>query len=253
MLFRSAAAASWGASGGWLAFGALVKVYPGLLAPAAVIVATRRARLLLGAAVVAVVLVLPFMGAPGPLLRSVVGYQLERGLQVESLWATGVLVAHAFGYPAAVEFNFGSFHLASGISGVLKLAATLASVALVAYGTWLAARRVPRGSARGLAEVSFAIMAGLLVTGSVLSPQFLVWAGALGASCLCWPGSPMRRAVVLLGGATLATQLLFPFLYLEYYTAQPAGLALAIIRGLLLIAAAWFALAAASRRSVDER
>jgi hypothetical protein len=246
-----AAAARWAATGGLLALGALAKIWPALLVPTAAAVARRPRRLVLGGALVSAVVLLPFLPVWADLVRDVLGYHLARGIQVESLWANGLLLAAMAGYPIEVVREFGADHVASAISPLLKILSTALSLVAVAASAWWARRRLARDDARGLLALSFALVAVTVVTGSVLSPQYLVWLVALAAASQADLDSPTRLAAVLLIPTAVVNHALFPSLYREVVTLAPSGLAVLTLRNSLLVAVAVAALLGVLRAEIS--
>ena len=47
-------------------------------------------------------------------------YHVQRGVQIESLWANLIGIAHLFGLPARTVYSFGAYDLDSGVSGTAK-------------------------------------------------------------------------------------------------------------------------------------
>jgi len=234
-----AAAGRPAAQGAWLAVGALAKLWPGLLVPAALAWTRRPWRLIAGGALVTAAVLAPFARALPDLAADVLGFHLARGIQVESLWANGLLLAARAGYQVEVVRNYGAAHLGSGVSGLLKaLSSALTLGAVLASAGW-ARRRLAPDDARGLAALTFALVAVLLVVGSVLSPQFLIWVAALGAASQADPDSPLRAAVPWLAPAAALNHLLFPALYTPLVR-QFDGTAISVLsaRNLLLVAVA---------------
>lgn len=261
-----AAAGSWFASGAWLGFGALVKLYPGLLLPAAVLragvagdrAATSHAQrtLVAGAALLVVAPLLPFVTSLSAVGRSVLGYHAERGLQVESVWASALFVAAKFGYPFQIVYNFGAFHVDSPAAPPLLVASTVLSLVALVGGTWLAWRTVPRGDVVRLAAAMFTILITVQAVGKVFSPQFVVWLIALGAAAVCHPRSPIKWPVLLLAPIAVLTQVVFPFLYAYLAPLYVSAISALVARNVLLVVcAAWCAIAmlrSAPRREVTE-
>ncbi|CAN5562510.1 hypothetical protein BH24ACT26_BH24ACT26_00520 [soil metagenome] len=233
-----ASARSWFASGGWLGFGALAKLYPALLLPAALIASPRRTRLLAGASIVFLLPLVPLVGSLGDLWDSVIGYHSGRGVQVESTWGLGLLVASKIGYPVAVSYDFGAFHVGAEAAETVELAALIAAGLVLAGGTWLTARLVPRGDAARLAAAMFATLAGTMAVGTVLSPQFLLWLVALGAAAASFKPAPIIVPVLLLLPAAALSQALYPFLYNDLLASHPVPLVLLGLRNLCLAGAA---------------
>lgn len=240
---------SWLGAGGWLGFALVAKLYAGLLAPAAWVVAGRRRSLLWGLGAVTVLPLIPLAGSLPQLWHSVIGYHTQRGIQVESTWGVVLLVASKLGYAISVGYNFGAFHVASGASSALKALSNLASVAAVASGTWLAARRVERDDAGALAVVMFGTLTLVLAAGSVLSPQFLLWAAALGAAAAGCPRFRLGTAITLLATAAALSQILYPFVYNRLLMGDPGAVLVLGVRNLLLLAAGAAALLALPRRA----
>jgi hypothetical protein len=202
---------------GHLALGAavLAKLYPAVLAPLTVAYVWKRegrrealvcAGLMLG--VVAVVFAPFVVVAPGGVWDSLWN-QASRPLQIESLGAGMLLVAHhVFGTGVTMESSHGSQNLAGTAPAVLAALQTfLQQAALVA--TWILFARGPASRER-LLLASAAALVAFIALGKVLSPQFLIW---------LIPVMPLvagRRGLIasgLLAAALVLTQLWFPYRY----------------------------------------
>jgi uncharacterized membrane protein len=158
------------------------KVYPlVVLAPACVYVwrekGLRRAGLsLAGAAVVAASVVAPFAVYAPHGVASSFRAQAERGLQVESLGSSFLLLLHRLGlYEAHVVRTTGV--AGRNLTGELPHAVSLATLVLegvAVLAAWLLYARVR--DARGRLPLVFAAAAaGFLAFTKVFSPQYLVW------------------------------------------------------------------------------
>jgi len=242
----AATSSRWASMGALLAFGAMTKVYAAFLVPAAWVISRRRRAVVVGAVTVLILCVIPFVRSLDEMATSVAAYHLHRGIQAESLWANGLLIAHRVGgYPVRVVFQFSSDHVASGISPMLVQVSTVLSFAALLPGIVLASRRTNRGDVHALAAIMFATLSLLLVTTRVLSPQYLLWLIALGAAVVCLPRSPIRGPVLMLFPAAAATQLLFPFLATPLVSPDRSALSmlalgvLTIRNALLLLIAGW--------------
>jgi len=252
---QRAAAGRHGQAGAWLGFGAAVKFYPGLLIPGAVLAAWRsagrRAGLLVAAGAAAAGLAALALAGPGlgAMLRTVVGYHLDRGLQIESLWATPLLVAGRLGADVPTAYTFRAHHVVGAAGAVAEQLATAGALAALAGGTWLTGRAARDRPATGLAEGLLTSLLLLLATGSVLSPQYLVWALALAAAALAAGTTVLRGpawAVLLL---CLLTQAVYPVLYDQVLGRTWPGLLLLAARNLLLGGVAVWAAVALWRSS----
>ncbi len=164
-----------------LGAGAAAKVFPLALAPLAVADAARR-RGVRGAGAAALALtaagaaaVAPFaLLAPGGLGYSL-QTQLTRGLQIESLGGSALLVADRLGLHDAVVVVGDPYSL--DLAGGLAAAVGAAQSALQVGAVLLALALYLRGPASRsrLALAAVASLAGLVAFGKVLSPQYLVW------------------------------------------------------------------------------
>ena len=230
---------------GHLALGAAIaaKLYPVALAPVAVAYVWRRAgrreALICSAVTAAVVAVafIPFLVlAPGGLTHSLWD-QASRPLQVESLGAGVLLVAHHLvGSGLTTESSHGSQNLAGTAPDVLAVSLFALQVAAL-LAVWALFVRGPASRDR-LIIASAAALLAFIALGKVLSPQFLIW---------LIPVVPLirgRRGVTgaaLLGAALVLTQLWFPYRYWELaleYGAIESWLVLArdlVLVGLLLV------------------
>jgi uncharacterized membrane protein len=167
---------------GVLGLAVSAKVYPLVLVPLAGIYVWRRAGprrvgLAIGVfAAVILVVVLPFAAYDAHGVLSSFRSQAERGLQVESLGASLLLVADRLGlYHAHVVETSGV--AGRNLSGSLPDAvatATLVLEALAVVAVWLLYARAR--DLRGRLPLAFAAaVAGVLAFTKVFSPQYLVW------------------------------------------------------------------------------
>jgi uncharacterized membrane protein len=209
-----------GWAGIWLGLGIAAKLYPAVLLlifGAYYLAGKNRSallRLALGSACALAVTLLPFvLIAPEPLL-SFLRYHQLRGLQLESLPAGAIVLAHVLGLiPARLEFNYGALHVASPLAGAVL--SWLPVVFVVAFGAVLVsglARFREEHAAEGrvtidsLVVYSVAALLAFIITNKVFSPQYIIW---------LLPFAPLLR--LRQAGAVLAicalTIVLFPFNY----------------------------------------
>jgi hypothetical protein len=234
---------------GWaaaaLGYGTAAKIFPGVVAPLLVLglVPALGWRRSLSRTVP------PFLAGFGltvvpALLLSVRGtadsvlYHVERGVQIESLWANLIGIAHLFGLPARTVYGFGAYDLASDVSGVAKALSGVATVAALGAAAWLVWRRARAGGGLGPADWAGAFTLGIfafVLSSRVLSPQYLVW--------LCAPMAGLaavlagRRALWTLVAAAAVSQVVFPFRYTQLRRLYPFDIGLLTLRNLLLVVA----------------
>jgi hypothetical protein len=209
-----------GWAGIWLGLGVAAKLYPIVLLPilGAYYLAGKNwpalVRLALGSAGALAITLLPFLLiAPSPLLSFLQYHQL-RGLQLESLPAGVIVLAHMLGMsPAQLAFNYGALHVDSPLAGAVLRWLPVAVV--VTFGVVLAsgwARFHEEQAADGrvtsesLIGYSVAMLLAFIVTNKVFSPQYVIW---------LLPFAPLlrlRQAGALLAICAL-TITIFPFNY----------------------------------------
>jgi hypothetical protein len=214
------------------------KFYPGVLLPLAVAYTWKRrgrheALVCLGLTLgVVALVVVPFLVlAPHGVWHSV-SVQLGRPLQVESLGAAFLLVAHnVFGFALAGETSHGSQNVAGGAAHAVAVVSSFVQVAVLVW-IWWAYARGP-ATAAALVRASAAAICAFVAFGKVLSPQFLIW---------LIPVVPLVRgrrglwASVLLLAALVLTQIWFPFRYFRLALDFEAGLSWVLLaRDLVLV------------------
>lgn len=180
-------------------------------------------------------------------LLSPLVWQSGRGLQIESVWATPLMIAR-IADPQAHPVRYSAWQayevFGPGVDALLAAAslATLLSyvVFLVGYGFWIhrlyVRRQPPAVASAGLAMVT--VVAITLVANKTFSPQYLVWLGAPVAALLLlqprlrWPAMWALLLAVL-------TQVVYPIGY-DSLLAGGAGSAVVVtalaLRNLGLVA-----------------
>jgi hypothetical protein len=245
---------------GWaaaaLGYGTAAKIFPGVLAPLLVLGLvpalgwwrsfTRTVPPFLAGFGLTVVpaLVLSVRGTADSVL-----YHVQRGVQIESLWANLIGIAHLFGLPARTVYGFGAYDLTSSVSGVAKALSGVATVATLAGAAWLVWRRARAGGGLGPADWAGAFTLGtfaFVLPSRVLSPQYLVW--------LCAPMVGLalflagRRALWTLVAAALVSQVVFPFRYTQLRRLYPFDVGLLTLRNALLVVACVLVIQAFNRQ-----
>lgn len=230
-----------------LALGAWIKIAPGALLLPVLAAARRPVRdVVLPAAAVCVVVV-GAVAAGGGLanIASFLTTQTSRGLQVESVGATGWVLARLVrGTPdITVELNetLVTWEVhgpgTTAAAGVLDVLLVLA-VAAVAGALWLA--RAEGRAREALLPAALTVLLALVVTNKVGSPQFLAWLAAPIAVALSRPGEAGRRwsrragAVALVAAAL--TQVVFPWGYGHLLAGDPVVSVVLAARNVALVA-----------------
>lgn len=193
-------------------------------------------------------------------LLSPLSWQAARGLQIESVAATPLMLARSV-HPHGIWAIHTSKYKATELFGagvdvmvVLSTAATVAGLAVLAW-LWLRGRR--RGGQLPVATLGWLILAAaaiVTITNKTLSPQYVLWLGGpLAALVVFTPHDPaVRRVVRLLLVVAVITQLIYPIWYAKlvnvgWYTAPMTVLLAA--RNVLLARLAWLACVQAWQRT----
>jgi glycosyl transferase family 87 len=220
-----------------LAFAA--KLYPAALLPLAVTWVWRRrgrreAVVCAGVfAALALACFLPFLVLAPHGVWDALTRQTSRPLQIETLGAGFLLVAHQVaGVGVTMRSSHGSQNLAGAGPDALAVLQTVLQLATL-LGVWIWFARGPADRER-LVRACAAAVCAFVAFGKVLSPQFLIWLIPL------VPLVRGRRGLAaggLLAVALVLTQLWFPFRYWDlvlHFRALPSWLVLA--RDLTLVA-----------------
>lgn len=191
VLAREAArSATWS---GLLAIGTAVKAYPLLLYPVLGRGEQRPLRAIVAGAV-PLLLAAALVIAWGDEFGSAIDYHSGRDLQIETVAASPLLVAHLLGADAGFSTGGGSYNLdAPGAEAAraVTIALLLVGYALVVWATWRY-RTPPLVAAT-------AVLAVAVCFTPVLSPQFLLWLLPVSAAAfgLGWPNLILLAATVL--------------------------------------------------------
>ncbi|WP_274916107.1 glycosyltransferase 87 family protein [Streptomyces sp. WZ-12] len=226
-------------AGALLACGALLKVWPVLLLVGAPL-RGRRARTLWCSAIgwVAGLLLVAVLAAPGAL--AFVGFQRDRGTEVESLGALALHLARHAGWPGAVQLHYGSLEfLGPGVPLVSAVALALSGAALAWLVHWRLRADGPTPATLG--DAAFTAVLLFVTTSRVISPQYLLWLVGTAAAGLTVRASRQGPPAVLVLLAAGVTLLEFPAHFADVVASTPWGIALLTARNGLLLAASLLA------------
>ena len=175
-------------------------------------------------------------------LLSPLTWQSGRGLQIESIWATPLMVARAWS-PSDWRVDYSRFQayeiFGPGVSTWLLISnvATVAGL-VVLIALWVRAYRARDPSPVAVGLIVLATVAIMTVTNKTLSPQYLLWLGGPMAALLLLRHSAsdpervaVRRLTVHLLLLALLTQLVYPLFYdglLGFRGSGPVVLATAV-------------------------
>lgn len=236
-----------GLASGLFAAGAWIKVFPGaFLLPLAIGGSGARRRILMAAAGVSCVVMAVALVSDDP--ASVFGFlanQNGRGLEVEAVGATPILLREASAGTNSIRYNTALNTYEVDSSGAHAVASALGTALpvlfLLACALVWAARRCAGGDPELVALGGLCLVLAMIVADKVLSPQYLdllpapVCAGLLGRHPRRWAG-----IVPVLLAACLLTQLEYPVLWGRLLSLDGVALSvLATRNGVLLGLFAW--------------
>ena len=249
-------------AGALVGLGAAFKLWPALLWPGTAGERRGRVRSTIGFLVVGVGLAVASLIAGGwQRLVSPLQWQSARGLQIESVWATPLMLLRAFSpssYTVALS-QWQAFEInGSGTSAALTASTVATAIGYLAiaatYVWWL---RRPQRTVTEAALIMVLVVTIVIVTNKTFSPQYMMWLGGPLAGLLVAAGrqrdtlaAPSWRdlRVVTLGvlALTLVTQLVYPILYQPLVHGGPllvlATLVLVVRNIALVVFLVWLAL-----------
>ena len=230
-----------------------VKLWPALLIPPVVMGRRQwRSTSMVVGAVGGSTVLLTVLLAGWSRVFSPLTYQADRGLQIESVPATPLMVGRAL-HVAGYDVSF-SRYMAYEITGpattAMMLVTTLLTLAFVAFLILVWARMLRRdGRVGGDAFVwtCLAVTLGFMCSGKVLSPQYFLWLLPMSAAGLAVVTTTSAQLLRWTGGllvATLLSHAIFPWLYDSLLAEGPASdvaVVVLLLRNVLTLGLFWVA------------
>jgi 4-amino-4-deoxy-L-arabinose transferase-like glycosyltransferase len=216
---------------GWcgvaIAVGMMTKIVPGVLLPAVLMVYRtvdgsswwRRGALacVLGFATTLLLINAASVWVFGPLYWQTFAYHLDRGVQIESLYAGVLLIAHLFGFAVKVEGSYGSINLVSSATAAVRVLSPLIMLASAGCIIWWSRGQRHAGAPKPerwqqAGVLSIAWLVAFILANKVFSPQFLIWLEAPLLAFVATRSGERPLGYLLLISAALS-QVLFPRAY----------------------------------------
>jgi hypothetical protein len=202
-------------------------------------------RRLLGLSAISIALWGPFYALAGDGLWTFLRYHQVRGLQLESLFSSLLMLMHQLA-PSGLSFTpaFGAAEMVHPNRQMIHSLASLSSLMTVGFAVGISliyARRLLRAGSQParqmlLATAVFAQVLLMMSFNKVLSPQYLLWLAPL-CTLASLDDHDRRRHILLgVGVSTFLTTLLWTFYYRNMLTFDPMAIALLLGRNFLLIA-----------------
>jgi hypothetical protein len=218
--------------------GALLKVWPALLLIGAPRGAPGRRAWLSAAGAVAALTALFAATMPGAF--SFLGFQRDRGTEVESLGAMVFHLGRHAGWEGTARMHYGSVEFLGPHVHLVSAAALGLSVLAFCWLLWWRLRAVTFTAATPY-DAAFTAVLVFTTTSRVISPQYMVWLIGAGAVCVSPRGAVLRLPVLLTLAATPLTTLEFPVFFPHVVASDTWGVLLLGVRNGLLVAASLIA------------
>ena len=233
--------------------GVLTKIVPGLVLMSALLVllvnnkqSPRWANALAAATGLGVGLIIlnaGFYAIFGPGYLESFTYHMDRGIQIESVYAGILLLAQMAGYAVTHDVSYGSSNVVSSLTEEIKLFSPVLFFAVgilitrkVWKNPWPESKTEEPGSfaASQIILLTLILLLTFMLTNKVFSPQYLIWIGPLMA-----PLVGVHPNLWKIGGmflfTTMLTQGIFPHAYTFLNAFHPAMVILVNLRNALLI------------------
>jgi hypothetical protein len=156
---------------------------------------------------------------------SQLSYFAKRPVQAEATGSTLLWIGTHLGFPIKVVFTYGSVNLVSSLGGPVSLLFDFLLVLGYVYTLWLQWR-----GKMDVIQACIAILLVFIVTGKVFSPQYLIWIIPL----LVYSGAYNRFWILIWGGISLLTTLIYPYFYLRTMNATLAPYIPGFIQGVAI-------------------
>lgn len=234
--------------------GAWIKIWPGALLVAAVVLLRGRIRMIVSAAIVTfvVVLGLVLLGGSANLL-GFLSQMSGRGLQIEAVGATPLLWLTQIGV-TRIEYDrqILTFQLAGPgvdvVAALLTPLMVLGVLAVAGLAVWKLRSGAP--ARRLLPATMLALVTVLIACNKVGSPQFQVW---MLAPILLWclfDGPRVRLPAILILVDFALTQAVYPLVYDQLLRAEPLPIVLLSARNIMVVVICVIAIRAIVRTPV---
>jgi uncharacterized membrane protein len=225
----------------WLALGVMTKLYPAVLVPLYLIIYWRNRQIrqlgtgLVTFALICLIMLSPFLLTGPQNLISLVNYHSQRGIQIESLYGAFLMLADKLGLTSvSLAFNFGSWNLSGSLADAFSRLYTYIQIAALFVCYCFIWTQVKKGKSQftRLGSYSLLLIAVLLFTSKVFSPQYIIWLLPLMSLVFTKWRLAIWTSFAVIG---IFTYLIFPVNYLSLLSLNTGIILILCIRDLLLI------------------
>jgi hypothetical protein len=227
----------------WL--GTSIKLFPIILFPVLMLYQFRTPRKKTGvlsafggSLIIAIAILVTTISLFGDWWGYMIEYHSHRGIQIESVYATIIMLVSYVGIDSTISHQYGAFQIANSFSPIMAaLAIPLISLLLLAiyYAYYVRSNgrdKVNRGFLlfRGIS----AVLLSFIAFNKVLSPQFMLWLFPI-LSILAVSKHQSKIAIALLFVAAATTTLIFPYMYRSLVAQELAAVVILAVRNSCLI------------------
>jgi uncharacterized membrane protein len=225
----------------FLALGTMIKLYPVLIAPVFLFYYLRNrqyTRIWQGIScfvVTCLFILLPELVTGPASLSNLAEYHLSRGLQLESILSTVLLMANKLGFiSVSVDFYSGSWNIVSPASEILERMSTylLLMALFIVYILIYKQIRPGKSQFSRIGAYLLLVFLALLIFSKVLSPQYIIWLLPLLPILFVGWRSLIWTIFVLVG---LLTYYVFPVRYLDLIKLDTGMTIVLFIRNMLIV------------------
>jgi uncharacterized membrane protein len=225
----------------WLAMGVMTKLYPAILIPVYLIIYWRNRQFsalvtgLITLLISCLVLLSPFLVTGPTNLMSLINYHSQRGLQIESTYSAFLMLAGKLGLTKVyLDFSFGSWNLAGPAANFFsRFSASIQALVLLATYVFIWTRvKAGKSQFSRLGAYVLLLLAVLLCTSKVFSPQYIIWLLPALPLVLTYWKIPIWTVFAITG---ILTYLVFPVYYLDLLEMGTGTIILLVLRDLTLI------------------
>jgi uncharacterized membrane protein len=228
-------------SWGILALGVMTKIYPVAIAPIFLVYYIRNRQYkriwsgILVFAASSLAIIVPFLIISPSSLLNLINYHAQRGIQIESIYSGFLIIVGKFGlaWPQP-DFGAGSWNIVGPLADTVVMISTFVLAFLLLMSYWFIYSRIKPGKSQlmEMGTYSLLVVAVILITSKVLSPQYLIWLFPLLPLLYGKQRYAIWAVFVVIGALTYY---IFPLHYTELIYLQNCVVAVLLVRNSLLV------------------